>query len=53
MVKQHALRLPEELADAIDKRAELVGLSRNAWIVKALAWAIEQPIRETVVKERL
>lgn len=52
-MRQHALRLPDDLADTIDTRARLVGLSRNAWIVKALQWASEQPIRTIKVEEKL
>ncbi len=51
-MKQILMRLPDELGEAIDKRCEQVGLSRNAWLVKALEWAIEQPIRERVVKSK-
>ena len=53
MTKQHLLRLPDELAAAIDERATKVGLSRNAWLVKALEWAVEQPIRKTKIEEQL
>jgi predicted HicB family RNase H-like nuclease len=52
-MKQHALRLPDDIAEAIDKRAKSVGLSRNAWITKALAWAVDQPIRTTTKTEKL
>ena len=52
-MKQVQLRLPDELAEAIDKRTEKVGLSRNAWLVKALEWALEQPVRTVKREERV
>lgn len=45
-------RLSQELLDAIDERRRAVGLSRNEWIARALAWAVEQPVREVTVTER-
>lgn len=45
MTKQHALRIPDELMEAIEERRNKLGLSRNEWIVRALQWAVEQPIR--------
>lgn len=50
---QTAIRLPPDLLETIDARSDLVGLSRNAWMVKALTWATEQPIRTVRVEERL
>jgi hypothetical protein len=50
---QIALRLPDEMLKAIDERAEYVAASRNAWIVKALAWALEQPLRTVTKQERV
>lgn len=38
----------EQLAEVDERRAE-VGLSRNAWLLKALAWALDQPIKTTTV----
>jgi len=54
-MKQVQLRLPDDLAERIDERAERVGLSRHAWLVKALTWALEQPTRTITVtmKEQL
>ena len=52
-MRQWQVRVPDELAEEIDKRATSVGLSRNTWLVKAMTWAVEQPIRTTTVKERL
>jgi hypothetical protein len=53
MTRQVLLRLPDDLAARVDERAGYVGLSRNAWLVKALEWALEQPIKERVIKERV
>jgi predicted DNA-binding protein len=53
MTAQVPLRLPDELKARIDERRERVGLSRNAWIVKALEWAVEQPIRTIKTEERV
>lgn len=44
MTKQVALRLPDDLLDRIDARAAKIGISRNAWLVRALGWAEGQPI---------
>lgn len=52
-MKQVQQRLPDDLAEAIEKRAKSVGLSRNEWINRALQWAVEQPVRETVKREKL
>lgn len=52
-MKQVQLRLPDDLAEAIDKRTEKVGLSRNAWLIKALEWALEQPVRTVKREERV
>lgn len=52
-MKQHALRMPDELAERVDERAARVGLSRNAWLLKAVEWALEQPTKERVVKVRI
>ena len=47
------LRLPDELAKRIDQRVASVGLSRNAWLVKALTWAVDQPVKTTVERGQL
>lgn len=52
-MKQVQLRLPDDLAQRIDARAAKVGLSRHAWIVKALTWAEQQPIRTVRTEEKL
>ncbi len=43
-MKKILVRTPDDLAAAIDQRAAKVGLSRNAWILRALNWATEQPV---------
>lgn len=43
MTKHIDLRLPDDLAQRIDQRAAKVQLSRNAWLVKALEWALTHP----------
>lgn len=54
MPKQIAVRLPDqETLDKIDARAEKVGLSRNAWITKALEWALNQPISTRTKQEHV
>lgn len=53
MTKKVLLRVPDELAAAIDERAAKVGLSRNAWLVKALDWAVEQPVTTRTKQERI
>jgi len=52
-MKQIPLRLPDELVERIDARAEKVGLSRNAWLVKALDWAVNQPVTTRTVQEKI
>lgn len=52
-MKQVALRLPDDLADKIDERVELVGVSRNEWLIRALRWAVEQPITKRVREEQV
>jgi hypothetical protein len=49
-MKEILMRLPDELADAVTQRAERVELSRNAWLVKALEWALDQPVRVRTVR---
>lgn len=51
--RQHSLRVPPDLMDEIDVRAKSVGLSRNEWIVRAMRWALAQPVRTTTVTEKL
>ena len=41
MTQQIALRLPDDLARAIDTRAKKVGLSRNEWITRACGWLVD------------
>lgn len=54
MTKSIELRIPDELADRIDARVEKVGArSRNAWLVKALEWAVEQPVTTRTKQERI
>lgn len=53
MTKQHALRMPDELAEKVDQRAGKVGLSRNAWLVKAIEWAVEQPQRTVTTQQKV
>jgi len=36
------MRLPEDLAEKIDKRAREKGISRNAWVIRALSWAVQR-----------
>lgn len=43
------LRIPAAQLVDIDKRAAAVGLSRNAWLLKAVAWTLDQPIKTTTV----
>jgi hypothetical protein len=54
-MKQHALRLPDDLAEALDKRTAATGLSRNEQIVRMLRWALAQPVKTTskTVTEKL
>jgi metal-responsive CopG/Arc/MetJ family transcriptional regulator len=52
-MKQIQVRLPDDLAEQIDSRAEKVERSRNDWIVRALRWAVEQPIRTVEQRTKL
>lgn len=52
-MRQVALRLPDDLAAKIDKRAETVGVSRNEWLVRALEWVVEQPVTTRIKEERV
>jgi predicted DNA-binding protein len=45
MAKQFHVRLPDELAERMDRRVEELGQSRNAWLIKIIELAVEQPIR--------
>lgn len=53
MTKQHALRMPDELAAKVDERAGKVGLSRNAWLLKAIEWAVSQPTRTVTTEQKV
>lgn len=54
MTKNIALRVPDDLAVKIDARvAKVDATSRNDWLVKALTWAVEQPITKRTVEERI
>lgn len=53
MTKHVDLRLPDELAAKVDARAEKVGLSRNAWLIKAIDWAVSQPVTTRTVEEKI
>jgi metal-responsive CopG/Arc/MetJ family transcriptional regulator len=54
MTKSIELRIPDDLATAIDARVTKVGAkSRNAWLVKALDWAVTQPVTTRVTEERI
>jgi predicted HicB family RNase H-like nuclease len=53
MTKPVLLRLPDDLAERIDERAAKVGLSRNAWAVRALQWAVEQPVTKRTRTEEI
>lgn len=54
MTKSIELRIPDELAERIDARVTKVGArSRNAWLVKALEWAVEQPVTTRTKQERI
>ena len=41
-----ALRLPEPVADMVEQRAATVGVSKNEWLVRAVQWALAQPVSE-------
>lgn len=53
-MKQHALRLPDDVMDALNARAAETGLSRNEQIVRLLRDGLARPIktRNRVVKEK-
>lgn len=53
MTKHVDLRLPDDLAERIDDRAKKVDLSRNAWLVRALEWAVSQPVTTRTTEERI
>lgn len=48
--RQIPLRVPPSMLKRINERHQQVGLSRNAWLVKALDWALSQPVKETTVR---
>jgi metal-responsive CopG/Arc/MetJ family transcriptional regulator len=48
---QVPMRLPRELVDEIDARMHKVGeRSRNAWLERALRWALTQEVRTRTVR---
>jgi metal-responsive CopG/Arc/MetJ family transcriptional regulator len=54
MTKSIELRIPDDLAAKIDARVKKVGAkSRNAWLVAALEWAVEQPPKTVTKQERV
>jgi len=53
MTKKILLRVPDELVERIDKRAAIGDYSRNAWLVKAIEWALEQPVTKRTREERV
>lgn len=52
-MKQVALRLPDDLAELIDVRVENLGISRNEWLIRALRWAVEQPVTTRTREEQV
>lgn len=52
-MKQMPIRVPDELITRIDERAEKVGLSRNAWLTKAIEWALDQPVTTRTIKQQI
>ena len=54
MTKSIELRIPDDLAAKIDARVSKVSAkSRNDWLVKALEWAVEQPVTTRTKQERI
>jgi predicted HicB family RNase H-like nuclease len=52
--KQMNVRLPdEEMLARIDARATAAGDSRNAWVVRALAWVLDQPVTTRTKREQI
>jgi predicted HicB family RNase H-like nuclease len=49
--KQINLRVDEATAARIDERAKKVGVTRNAWLNRAVRWALSQPVTTTTVVE--
>jgi predicted HicB family RNase H-like nuclease len=49
--KQINLRVDEDTAARIDERAKKVGVTRNAWLNRAVKWALSQPVTTTTVVE--
>jgi predicted HicB family RNase H-like nuclease len=49
--KQINLRVDEDTAARIDERAKKVGVTRNAWLNRAVRWALSQPVTTTTVVE--
>jgi predicted HicB family RNase H-like nuclease len=52
-VRAILIRLPDDLKAIIAAHAKREGLSQNAWLVKALEWAVEQPVRTVTRKEQV
>jgi predicted HicB family RNase H-like nuclease len=40
ITKQFALRLPDELVEAVDLRASALGISRNQWYENMTRWVL-------------
>jgi metal-responsive CopG/Arc/MetJ family transcriptional regulator len=54
MTKSIELRIPDDLAKRIDARVAKVGAkSRNAWLIAALEWAVEQTPKTVTKTERV
>jgi predicted HicB family RNase H-like nuclease len=54
MKKQVNLRVDETTAARIDERAKKVGCTRNAWLNRAVLWALDQPVTtRQVVEEKV
>lgn len=53
MTKHVDLRLSDELLEKVDKRKDQVGISRNEWIIRALRWAVAQPVTTRTVTEQV
>ena len=52
--EQIAVRLPsKEMLARIDARAAAGGYSRNAWIIKALEWVLDQPVTTRTKREQV
>lgn len=47
------MRLPEELVQQIDERAQRLGYSRNAWLEKALSRLVSMSVQTQQREEKL